>query len=50
LDEANEFAEHYFACSSCAVVDERIHCILSIERATERLRAAQISGAKRTGT
>jgi hypothetical protein len=50
LDEANEFAEHYFACSSCAAVVERIQCILAIERTAERLRASQTSRAKRTGT
>jgi len=50
LDEANEFEEHYFICSSCAAVVERISYILAMKRTVDRLRASQTSRAKRTGT
>ena len=50
LNEANRFEEHYYTCSSCAGVVERISYILAMKRTVDRLRASQTSRAKRTGT
>ena len=35
LDEANQFEEHYYTCSSCAAVVERISHMLAMRRAVE---------------
>jgi hypothetical protein len=50
LDEASEFEEHYFTCSACAAVVERISYILAMKRTVDRLRASQTSRSERTGT